>query len=262
MKHLVKFLLIFFFVAFSVGCDAPTDGGCGTDGTDATDGEVPGVEAPAQLAGVKQYIQATVRIEGDITVYFDPYQFPGEPHDADVIFITHSHADHFSPDDIAKVSKADTILVVPESMAPNVANLGMSAVQTVMPGSQYSVKGVSFETTAAYNPGSFVRHPKSNNWVGYIVTMGDTRYYVAGDTNFVPEMESVTADVVFLPAGGGSSMDAEEAATAAAAIGPAIAVPIHYGVTPGSGGGAAQFVELLPAGIAGYIYSDDGELLP
>jgi L-ascorbate metabolism protein UlaG (beta-lactamase superfamily) len=256
MKYVIHLVLIFLVTVLSFGCDGSSGGGCGRNDEEPVD------DLPTELAGVSHFVQATIRIEGDLTIYFDPYQFPEELHDADVIFITHSHSDHFSAADISKVSNADTVIVAPESMAQNVAKLGMSEVQTVIPGSQYSVKGISFETTFAYNTGSFVRHPESNNWVGYIVTINDKRYYIAGDTNFIPEIESVTADVVFLPVGGGSSMDAQEAATAAAAIMPSVAVPIHYGVTAGNLNSAKQFVELLAPGIAGYIYSDDGELLP
>ena len=244
MKSFISIFLVLLVTIFSVGCvDEP-------------------VERPDELVGVSHFKQATIRMEGDLTIYFDPYQYSDEAHDADVIFITHSHSDHFSPAAIAKVSNDDTVIVAPESMEQNVADLGLSEYKTVMPGMQYSVKGLSFETTYAYNTGSFARHAKSSNWVGYVVTMGDTRYYIAGDTDFIPEMESVEADVVFLPVGGGSSMDAATAASAAEAIMPAIAVPIHYGYTTGTMADAEQFVELLPASIDGYIYSDAGALLP
>lgn len=256
MKYFVHLLLFFLLSVFSFGCDGNSNGGCGTNGEEPVD------ELPVELTGVSHFKQSTIRIEGNLIIYFDPYQYPEEPHDADVIFITHSHFDHFSSADISKVGNADTVIVAPESMAQNAASLDMGAVKLVMPGTQYSVKGLSFETTFAYNNGSFARHPKGNNWVGYIVPMNDKRYYIAGDTSFVPEMESIAADVVFLPVGGGSSMDAEAAAAAAAAIMPAVAVPIHYGVTAGSVDDAEHFVEILAPGIAGYIYSDDGELLP
>lgn len=255
MKNIVKFILVLLIVAFSYGCDEPGNG-CGeNEGT-------PPADLPLELEGVKHFTQSTIRIEGDRTIYFDPYKFPEERHDADVIFITHRHFDHFSAADISKVGKADTIIVAPESMAQDVADLGLGAVKTVVPGSTYSIDELSFETTFAYNPGTSARHLKSNNWVGYIVTMGAVRYYIAGDTNFVPELQSVTADVVFLPVGGGSSMDAEEAANAAAEIMPTVAVPIHFGVTAGDIDDATHFVDILAPGIAGYIYSEDGELLP
>lgn len=256
MKYVAHLLLVFLVTVLSFGCDGTSGGGCGNDSEEPVD------SSPIALAGVSHFKQSTIRIEGNLTVYFDPYLFSEEPHDADVIFITHGHADHFSPANISKVSNADTVIVAPESMVQKVARLAMSTVKTVVPGSQYNVEGLAFETTFAYNTGSSVRHPKSNNWVGYIVTMNGTRYYIAGDTDFVPEIESITADVVFLPVGGGSSMDAQAAATAAAAIMPAIAVPIHYGFTSGDVDDATTFVELLAPGIDGYIYSNDGELLP
>jgi L-ascorbate metabolism protein UlaG (beta-lactamase superfamily) len=253
-NQIVTILLVFLLVLFTQACDPSSNGGCGENN------ETPPAKTPTELEGVARYTQSTIRIERELTIYFDPFRFADEPHDADVIFLTHSHFDHFSADDMAKVAKEDTLIVAPEEMEQSIRDLGYSDITTVTPGSNYTIKGLAVEATFAYNPGAMARHAKSHNWVGYVVTMGETRYYIAGDTNFVPEMESVSADVAFLPVGGGSSMDAEEAAQAAAAIGVDIAVPIHYGVTAGSMDDAEHFVELLDEGIAGYIYSDDGEL--
>lgn len=256
MKQVAAILFTLLVVAFFHACEQPSEPGC-------NENEEPGpVAAPPELEGVKQFIQATIRIQKDLTVYFDPYRFPDELHDADIIFITHSHADHFSAEDIAKTANEDTLIVAPEDMEQSIRDLGYSAVTAVTPGSNYTIKGLAIEATFAYTPGERSRHAKSHNWVGYVVTMGETRYYIAGDTDFIPEMENVSADVAFLPVGGGSSMDAEAAARAAAAVGAKIAVPIHYGVTAGTIDDARQFISLLDDDIAGYIYSDDGELQP
>lgn len=260
MKRFIYILLIIFAVFLCFACDGQFTTGCDeqtgdNDQQDATD-------APALLEGVQHFKQATIRIERDLVIYFDPYQFQQELNDADVIFITHSHIDHFSAADLAKVAKDDTLIVAPLSMEQRVLELGYSNLKTVEPGMQYSAGGLEFETTFAYSPGTMVRHPKSNNWVGYIVTIDAKRYYIAGDTQLVPEIESLEADVAFLPVGGGSSMNAEEAAQAAGSIGPQIAVPIHYGVTAGDLDDAKYFVELLEIeSIDGVIYSDAGELM-
>ncbi len=252
MKHILKALLIVFIVISVSGCEDQFSSGCE---------EPPADVSPAQLKGVQHFVQSTIRIERDQIIYFDPYRFPEVLHDADVIFITHSHSDHFSKADLEKVKKEDTLLVVPESMTQRASTLGFDRIETVSPGSKKTINGIECEATFAYTPGNRVRHAKDNNWVGYIVTLDSTRYYVAGDTNFVPELTSVKADVAFLPVGGGSSMDAVEAAEAARSIAPQIAIPIHYGVTAGDVEDARHFVELLDEGIDGYIYSDDGELI-
>ena len=59
--------------------------------------------------------QSSIRIDGEKTLYFDPLHIADEPHDADIVFITHEHFDHFSPQDIAKVANGNTLYVVPKS---------------------------------------------------------------------------------------------------------------------------------------------------
>lgn len=68
------------------------------------------------LINITVNTQSSIRIQGSKILYFDPYQIQTAAHDADFIFITHEHYDHFEPESIAKLKKADTCLVVPESM--------------------------------------------------------------------------------------------------------------------------------------------------
>ena len=60
--------------------------------------------------------QSSIRINEGKIIYSDPYNISGAPHDADIVLITHSHFDHYSPDDIRKVMKSDTVIVCPTSM--------------------------------------------------------------------------------------------------------------------------------------------------
>ena len=70
------------------------------------------------LAGISVNTQSSVRItDGTRVVYVDPLDIPGAPHDADAVFVTHAHGDHFSPADIAKTAKDGTVLVLPGTMA-------------------------------------------------------------------------------------------------------------------------------------------------
>ena len=174
-----------------------------------------------------------------------------EPHDGDVIFVTHSHSDHLSPDDIRRVMKPDAVLVLPESCRQAALDTGFAARQLmpVRPGARYEVRGVTFETVPAYNLNKKF-HPRANNWVGYVVTVDGLRFYVAGDTDDTPEARAVRCDAAFLPAGGTYTMTAREAAALAACIRPQAAVPTHYGCIVGSLSDGDTFAAALPPDIS------------
>ena len=166
-------------------------------------------------------------------VYIDPWGFVGELPEADVIFITHAHEDHFSVEDIEKIHRAETAVVCPRDIAERLEG----EVEPVAPGDSLEVCGIKVQCVPAYNihPERLQAHPKENNWVGYVLELGDSTYYHAGDTDHVPELDSVRTDVAFLPIGGKFAMDVDEAAGLAKAISPQMAVPMHYGFFPGVG---------------------------
>lgn len=200
---------------------------------------------------IKVNIQSSIRISGTKTIYFDPWQIADEPHDADFVFITHEHYDHFSPEDINKVASYDTYLIVPKTMAHIVGEISSIMPNHVVPVSSGETREVSrilFETYPAYNLKKPF-HIKRNGWLGYVVTLDGTRFYVAGDTNAVPEIRDVKCDVAFLPIGGTYTMDASEAASLAKKISPKVVVPTHYGCVVGSPVDGEFFQGLLPQGI-------------
>ena len=163
------------------------------------------------IRGIRVLHQNAIRIEADGRVlYFDPYGVQDAPHDADYIFVTHDHYDHFSPGDIGRVSKADTTLVVPESARAAAEAVGL-AVLSVQVGQSAALPGVSFRTVPAYNLNKKF-HPRAKDWVGYVAELGGGIYYIAGDTDATPEARAVRCDVALLPIGGTYTMDAEEAA--------------------------------------------------
>lgn len=172
--------------------------------------------------------QSGYRWAGDgLTVYIDPWDVTDDK-PADVIFITHAHDDHFSPQDIEKVRQPDTALVAPADIAAGLTGV----VKAVSPGDSDEVRGIGFQAVPAYNivEGRTENHPRANAWVGYLLNLGEHTYYHAGDTDHLPELEGVRASVAFLPIGGaGYTMDGTEAAGLARAISPQIAVPMHYG---------------------------------
>ena len=180
---------------------------------------------------------------GDI-IYFDPYGIEEEYHDADFIFITHSHYDHFSPEDIAKIKKANTKIVITTDSYPNVLKLDFAPynIMEVEPGNKYQIPNtqIVFETIPAYNIEKPF-HPKENDWVGYVLHLHGKRYYIAGDTDVTPESLQVQCDVAFVPVGGQYTMDSKQAAELVNTIFPKAAVPTHYGAIVGTPQDAAQF---------------------
>lgn len=178
---------------------------------------------------------SSIRITGKSVIYVDPYNVEGKPLDADLILITHDHYDHFSPEDIGKVMKSDTKLVVPEKMLKKALSLGISEerIITVSLGILKEIDSIMIETVAAYNK-SKPFHPKSSRWVGYIISLDGIRIYVAGDTDITEENKKVSCDVALVPIGGTYTMDAKKAAELVNIIKPKVAIPTHYGSVAGT----------------------------
>jgi L-ascorbate metabolism protein UlaG (beta-lactamase superfamily) len=179
--------------------------------------------------------------KGDgVSVYIDPWGVTTEEK-ADVLFITHAHLDHFNMEDVDKVVKDGTKIFAPR----DVANELSGDVTPVAPGDSVEVGGIRGQVVHAYNvvEQRLEMHPRANNWVGYVLNLGDNSYYHAGDTDHVPELEAIRADVAFVPIGGTYTMDVPEAAGLVKAITPKVAVPMHYGFVVGEVGDADLFRE-------------------
>lgn len=171
-------------------------------------------------------------------LYIDPWEVPqGEPQ-ADFIFITHAHFDHFDKATIERLRKPHTILVTPQDVASEI-----NATLPVAPGVEQTIEGINFATIPAYNIGKSY-HPKANNWVGYILTFDGNTWYHAGDTDHIPEMNAIRADAAFLPIGGTYTMDTQEAAEAANTFKPGTAIPMHYGFVVGNQQDGERFKKL------------------
>ena len=168
---------------------------------------------------------ASFRIRGSKVVYIDPWKIDGEPHDADIVLITHHHYDHLSPLDIGLVSKPETLLVMPEIAASKFAQ---PVGKVIAAGESFQVGEITIEAVKAYNTNKKF-HPESDGGLGYILAMDNTRTYHAGDTDAIDEMEQVRCDIALLPVGGTYTMTAEEAVIAVEKINPAIVVPMHWG---------------------------------
>ncbi len=198
------------------------------------------------LENIKVLCHSSIKFEKGKVIYFDPYKIIENYNDADVVFITHSHYDHFSEEDILKVKKETTKIVVPKDLYNRSLELGFSEenIIVVKPNEEYEVIGINFKTIPAYNLNKNF-HPKANNWVGYIITLDNVVYYIAGDTDITEENKKVKCDVAFVPIGGTYTMTAKEAASLVNEINPKIAVPIHYGLIVGTKEDAEIFKDSL-----------------
>lgn len=178
---------------------------------------------------------ASFKIDNEITIYIDPFHIVRED-TADLILITHDHYDHCSSEDLDKVSGKETIIIAP----PNCDSSIGRDFRKVKPGDRIEIRGVIIDVVPAYNLGKKF-HPKEKGGVGYILTMDGVHIYHAGDTDIIPDMEKIRADIALLPVGGTYTMNAEEAAQAADMIKPKIAIPMHYGSTIGGNEDAEEF---------------------
>jgi L-ascorbate metabolism protein UlaG (beta-lactamase superfamily) len=171
---------------------------------------------------------------GGKTIYVDPYSkladYAKLP-SADIILITHEHRDHLDPAAIEKVRTEKTAIVLTEAGAGQVSG-GM----VMQNGDVKAINGMMVEAVPAYNIVSKREngqpyHPKGVG-NGYIITFGDKRIYVAGDTENIPEMKSLKSiEIAFLPMNLPYTMTPEMVADAASMIRPKVLYPYHYGDT-------------------------------
>ena len=206
------------------------------------------------LENVEVLCHSSIKINKEKVIYIDPFKIEKNYNDADIVFITHDHYDHYSEEDIDKVINENTIIIIPEELLTKLLRKGINknAIITVEPNKEYVVKGIKFKTIPAYNTNKTF-HPKENDWVGYIITLDGIRYYIAGDTDITEENRKVKCDVAFVPVGGTYTMNYSEAAELVNIIKPKIAVPIHYGSIVGTKQDATNFIKLLHSSIKGII---------
>lgn len=168
------------------------------------------------------------------TVHVDPWSrlcdYDKMP-DADLILLTHHHADHLDPEALRALRTDRTVIV----LTP-ICSRSVEGGLVMENGDAQQLLGIEVRAVPAYNlvhtrPGGEPFHPKGEG-NGYVLTIGDTRLYIAGDTENTPEMKALEAiDVAFLPANLPYTMSVEMVADAVKAFRPAILYPYHYGDT-------------------------------
>jgi L-ascorbate metabolism protein UlaG (beta-lactamase superfamily) len=147
---------------------------------------------------------------------------------ADVVLVTHAHADHCSAEKINKVRTKDTAVFAPKQSVSKIGGI----VKTLKPNEEVIVGNIRVRAVEAYNTHRFKStgkpwHPKGYG-VGYLITIGNKTIYHAGDTDFIPEMKKLgQIDVALLPTGDKYTMDNIEAAEATSAINPRFVIPMH-----------------------------------
>ncbi len=206
------------------------------------------------LENIELLCHSSIKIKEEKVIYIDPFKIDKNYNDADIIFITHDHYDHYSEEDIEKIRKEDTIIIVPKAMFEKVLKNGFNKenIIEVIPNRKYKVEKIRFETVLAYNINKQF-HPKENAWVGYVIELNGIKYYIAGDTDITEENKKVECDIALVPVGGTYTMNFKEAAELVNEIKPKIAVPTHYGSVVGKKEDAINFIKLLSAEIEGKI---------
>jgi L-ascorbate metabolism protein UlaG (beta-lactamase superfamily) len=196
----------------------------------------------------------TFRIAGSKLIYIDPFKVTNRD-EADLVLITHEHFDHLSLEDLEKVIAPGTTIIASPLCKDGLKKVKVKEMRFLDPGGKYTLGTpktgeVEIQAIAAYNLNKFREpgkafHPKGEKRLGFVFKMDGTTVYHAGDTDFTPEMKSVRCDIALLPVSGTYVMTAEEAAEAAAALKPKIAVPMHYGAIVGSDADAQKFKSLV-----------------
>lgn len=172
--------------------------------------------------------QASFRLDGPPTIYFDPVKdFINEPAPADIILISHDHFDHYDPGTLKRLATAETTIVTTAAIADRLAQDGILGNVTVLaPGDSATVGQIEVEAVPAYNLDKNY-HPKEAGNLGFILTIDGVRLYFAGDTDAIPEMADFHPDVALIPIGGTYTMNPQQAVEAVAMLQPLVVVPMH-----------------------------------
>ncbi len=209
----------------------------GCENEDSAPGEKETGKETAMSVNLKWLGHASFRISsGDTVLYIDPWKLSSVQNDATVVLVSHSHFDHYSAEDIAKISGPETRLIASSDVIEE-EKIG----DVLSPGQSITVGDVNVIGVAAYNPNKKF-HPKSNNWLGFVIEIAGVRIYYAGDTDVTDEMKRLSdIDLALLPVGGTYTMDADEAAAVADQFKPRRAVPYHWGDIVGKRSDADRF---------------------
>ena len=191
---------------------------------------------------ITHFGQSALKFAEKKTIYFDPFDISKDYHDADYIFITHDHYDHFDLDSIKNVMKDSTKFIVPKIMETEVKI--STNILLVEPNKEYKLDNLEFKTIPAYNVDK-TYHPKEKGFVGYNMNINNIWYYIMGDTDVTDEAKGVKCDYCFVPIGGTYTMDYKEASDYINHLKPKKVMPIHYGTIVGDISLGNEFKKLI-----------------
>lgn len=178
------------------------------------------------------YTHASVLLEWNgMHIYIDPVgdkygiDFSFEPK-ADLILVTHHHKDHFDAEAIQVLSKSETIIYASKKCSLDVSSVA------VPPNEIITYKEISIHTVAAYNitHEHLQYHPKHDEGLGYVLSIGGTNLFIAGDTEDNDDILSLKdIDIAFLPVNQPYTMTLEQVVNVVEALRPSILYPYHTG---------------------------------
>jgi L-ascorbate metabolism protein UlaG (beta-lactamase superfamily) len=193
-----------------------------------------------------------IKSSDEKVIYIDPYSLNGaDLEKADLILITHSHPDHCNLEDINKIVKPNTRIVITADCQSKIVRVNVPIkIEIIEPWKEFDFGNIRVSAVPAYNiDKSF--HPQDEGWVGYVIKVDDVIIYHSGDTDVIPEMQKLTGHkkqgtefIALIPVGGKYTMNPEEALEAVKIIKPNLAIPMHYGGVIGSKADAEEFVKL------------------
>ena len=185
-------------------------------------------------------------------LFFDPYGIKDTEKKAKYIFLTHTHYDHLSTEDIDKIIVPDTTIIATYDAKEKLEKYDNKKI-FVKPNETIHLDEMTVETFPAYNTNKDF-HKREYDWVGYKITKDEISYIVAGDTDATPELENMTCDILFVPVGGTYTMTAEEAAKLTNKIMPKLVIPTHYGSIVGTSDDAKRFLNNISENIICKIF--------
>jgi L-ascorbate metabolism protein UlaG (beta-lactamase superfamily) len=186
---------------------------------------------------------SSILIDGRLRIYIDPFELEESGH-ADIVFITHTHADHLDLGSLERIVDGKTAIVCSSDAHSKLAKLEPASIAMMHPGDELEVRGVRVRATPAYNTNKPF-HPKENDWLGFVIDVDGLRIYVAGDLDDLPGLSGIACDLLFVPVSGTYVMTADEAARFARRIEYRLAVPVHYGSIVGTANDAERFASLV-----------------